>query len=128
MNYPLPNDKLRAIAAAHEDPEVLEWAEGLIERREAGEPKVTNDYLQWRWPEHHDADATGYVYEHRLIAAIIAGRRLTADEQVHHKNWIRFWNTPLNLQICRDRAEHSRQHMKSNRLAKSRKYPEDIDR
>ena len=56
---------------------------------------------------HPEANTWGYVYEHRVIAENLIGRRLSDDEVVHHKNGCRWDNSPDNLQVM-DKREHSR--------------------
>jgi endogenous inhibitor of DNA gyrase (YacG/DUF329 family) len=58
--------------------------------------------------------ADGYVkrggrHEHRVVAEREAGRPLTADHVVHHRNERKRDNEPANLEIT-DRAEHARHH------------------
>jgi intein/homing endonuclease len=53
--------------------------------------------------------SNGWIPEHKLIAEFIAGRKLTADECVHHKNFIKHDNRPENLQIMTN-DEHRAHH------------------
>src|SRR5690606_30718116 len=43
-------------------------------------------YVRVYAPMHPEANTWGYVYEHRLIAEQMIGRRLVKNEIVHHKN------------------------------------------
>jgi hypothetical protein len=57
-----------------------------------------------RWVDRDDpfyvmANASGYVLEHRLVAAQNLGRPLRRDEQVHHLNGDRADNRLENLQL-----------------------------
>jgi hypothetical protein len=64
-------------------------------------------YVRLYAPMHPEANTWGYVYEHRIIAENIIGRRLKENEVVHHKNGIRYDNRPENLEVM-DKIEHSR--------------------
>jgi len=52
---------------------------------------------------------------HRLVAALLLGRPLRRDEDVHHIDGNRGNNLPENLMVL-SRSEHSRLHSKYNSL------------
>jgi hypothetical protein len=58
---------------------------------------------------HHLADVRGYAYEHRLVAEVKLGRRLRANEEVHHRDENPANNDPDNLRIV-TRAQHRAEH------------------
>lgn len=58
-------------------------------------------------PEHPAATNRGYVYEHRLVAEELVGRRLRRNEHVHHRNGKRWDNRPENLEVM-SASEHAR--------------------
>ena len=62
-------------------------------------------YVRVYAPMHPEANTWGYVYEHRLIAEQMIGRRLNDNEVVHHKNGKRWDNSPNNLKVM-DKREH----------------------
>lgn len=74
-----------------------------------GRTVTEQGYVLLRRPGHPDADVRGYVYEHRLIAEIMLGRRLGPDEVVHHVNHDRADNRYENLRVL-TRAEHAAEH------------------
>lgn len=53
---------------------------------------------------------------HRLVAEAKLGRKLQADEIVHHLNGIVSDNRPENLLVC-TQAEHCRMHQRERALA-----------
>ena len=53
------------------------WKGGRIEMK---------GYIMLKMPKHPNADARGYVFEHRYVMAEKIGRPLKEDEIVHHVN------------------------------------------
>lgn len=70
-----------------------------------------NGYKAVRIPGHPDADATGYVRVHRLVAEKKLGRPLGPDEIVHHINGDKLDNRPENLEVM-GRPSHNTHHHK----------------
>lgn len=79
-----------------------------------------NNYNNTRdsWRGGHIGKTTGYIYikidgkdigEHILVAEKTIGRRLYADEVVHHINGIKTDNRPENLQVMTN-SEHVKLH------------------
>jgi hypothetical protein len=76
-----------------------------------GKMRTSGGYVAVKVPDgHHLRQAHGYAYEHRLVAEEMLGRRLGADEVVHHKNGRRDDNRPENLEIT-TRKSHARDHV-----------------
>jgi transposase-like protein len=79
-----------------------------------------NGYLQVHIPDHPEADARGYVFQHRLVMEQMVGRSLRPEERVHHKNHVKTDNRPENLDLFagdREHAEHHALEQRVNRLA-----------
>lgn len=71
------------------------------------EYKVVSGYIVWYKPGHPMASKSGWVAEHRMVAAENLGRLLTKDEHVHHLNHDRADNRWENLEVMPGKA-----HMK----------------
>jgi hypothetical protein len=61
-------------------------------------------------PEHPNANANGYVFEHRLVCEDLLGRYLTTEEIVHHRDANRLNNDPSNLFIFYGHDTHCAFH------------------
>lgn len=74
-------------------------------------------YIRLWIPDHPNADSKGYVAEHRYIMEQILGRRLEANECVHHIDGDKYNNSPDNLELTNWR-DHAIMH-KAWRLRKN---------
>ena len=63
--------------------------------------------------EHHLADINGYVYEHRIVAEQILGRKLLKGEVIHHIDGNTQNNDPLNISIKTSKGRHFYDHRSS---------------
>jgi hypothetical protein len=63
-------------------------------------------------PDHPDARLLGgkYIYEYRMVAEQVVGRRLRSDEIVHHIDGDPSNNRPENLAVMTP-SEHIRVHL-----------------
>jgi hypothetical protein len=69
----------------------------------------TLGYVRIYVPMHTEANTWGYVYEHRIVAEQIIGRRLNKEEIVHHKNGKRWDNRLENLEVM-NKNDHAKLH------------------
>ena len=67
-------------------------------------------YLAVYLPNHPDAFVDGYVYEHRIVASKMLGRKLKSEEHVHHKDENGLNNSPDNLMIFATNSDHIAYH------------------
>lgn len=74
-----------------------------------GQTVTSHGYVMVKAPDHPDAHANGYVYEHRLVAEQKLGRRITSEEHVHHQNSDKQDNRPENLEVLHN-TEHRVKH------------------
>ena len=75
-----------------------------------GRVVASNGYVLLRMPGHHLADRRGYVYEHRLVAEQVLGRRLRPGEIPHHKNSIKADNRSENIEVVESAYHHRVAH------------------
>jgi hypothetical protein len=61
---------------------------------------------------HPNADSSGYVYEHRVVAERKLGRFLNPHEVVHHIDGDKQNNSPDNIMVLGSAAEHQVFHRK----------------
>ena len=71
--------------------------------------------LVWM-PDHPEANNTGCVRQHRLIAEKALGRLLPGKAVVHHHNEDPVDNRPENLVVCQDNAYHMLLHQRMRAL------------
>jgi hypothetical protein len=69
-------------------------------------PKTSRGYVLVRRPEHPDADARGYVREHRLVMEEWMRRSLKLREVVHHRDGDRANNDRANLMLFASQRDH----------------------
>lgn len=81
-----------------------------------GGRNLTRGYVRLRDPFHPNANKSGHVYEHIVIAAKALGKPLPFGVEVHHANGVRADNHNSNLVICQDRAYHRLLHVRIRAL------------
>lgn len=72
--------------------------------------------------DHPDANAQGYIAEHRLVAEKKIGRRLKRDEHVHHINQIKDDNRPENIEVMHRTLHRSTRHRNFCKLCEKRAH------
>jgi hypothetical protein len=75
-----------------------------------------NGYYYIKLPPHPNANKSGYVAEHILVATRERGRPLSDDELVHHIDLNKHNNDPRNLVIASHRA-HANWHVQLEEIA-----------
>lgn len=87
-------------------------AEGRSWNDEAGAARVAGgEYWRLYLPDHCNATAQGYVYEHIWVASKKLGRKIEVGEHVHHVDENKRNNAPENLEVLTEQ-EHHRRHGK----------------
>jgi len=71
-------------------------------------------YIYVHMPEHPAANKRGYIPEHTIIMEKAIGRRLNANEVVHHINGIKNDNSLSNLKLMTE-YQHKSLHSKKER-------------
>jgi hypothetical protein len=66
-------------------------------------------YVFLRSPDHPQAMKSGYVAEHRMVAADVTGERLEVADEVHHISGDKSDNRPENLIVVRN-GKHQQLH------------------
>lgn len=61
--------------------------------------KRSDGYIAIYFPDHPLSNSDGYIMEHQLVMECLIGRRLNANECVHHINFIRDDNRKENLKL-----------------------------
>lgn len=84
--------------------EVVQCMDGCTRRT------CQDGYVRVSMPNHPMAGQRGEVLEHRLVVEREIGRFLYPCEVVHHKNRVRSDNSPGNLSLCIDAAQHMSNH------------------
>jgi endogenous inhibitor of DNA gyrase (YacG/DUF329 family) len=83
----------------------------VIKKREHGE----GHHVLVKTYDHPRSGRANQVYEHILVADKKIGRLIDPIERVHHINLIKSDNTPDNLFVCANDAEHFKIHGSLNR-------------
>lgn len=77
-----------------------------------GGRQVDSDgYILIHAPGHQNANAAGYVREHRLVMESMLGRGLDPTEVVHHRDGDKQNNDPSNLELFSRNGDHLRHEL-----------------
>lgn len=101
----------RACSNAYHAGERSNWWKG-------GRIITTPGYVKINQPQHPNADAIGFVCEHRLVMEKHLGRTLTEDEVVHHINKDKLDNRLENLMLFPNHSAHVTHHNAIRRQTK----------
>jgi len=75
-----------------------------------GGKRKRDGYILIYKPTHPFSMLSGYIYEHRLIMEQKLNRYLTKKEVIHHIDNNKENNAPKNLQLFKNKVQHSRYH------------------
>lgn len=83
------------------------WQMGSGNHRwKGGKKKDRNGYILIKNRNHPFSNASGYIYEHRLVMEKHLGRYLKPSERVHHINKISDDNHIKNLKLFSNHSKH----------------------
>ena len=107
------------------DPVTTQEAGMARKKAATGRSVDKRGYVRLWMPDHHLADKSGYVYEHRLVAENAIGRPLRPGEEVHHTDLTKSHNTEDNLEVEPSSAWHKFAHRKPD---SRQKRPDEVNR
>lgn len=73
---------------------------------------IKKGYRKVLMPLHPRSDVKGYVFEHIVVAEKHIGRSIAKGEEIHHADFNKQNNSPDNLIVCANHAEHMVHHAK----------------
>jgi hypothetical protein len=76
----------------------------------------SGSYTKVLQPNHPNANAKGYVYEHVLVASEALGKAIPPKAVIHHVNGDSHDNRPANLVVCENQEYHGLLHVRTRAL------------
>jgi hypothetical protein len=93
--------KISIHASKRRGPQVGRWNGGQT---------IRHGYKLRLEPSHPNANASGYVQEHRLVTEFVLARLLKREEVVHHRDSNRLNNVNSNLFVFPNASSHAKFH------------------
>lgn len=85
-------------------------------RWRGGRHVTVNGYVTLLTRGHPQANSTGGVYEHILVAEQAMRKHLPKGAEVHHINEVKSDNSNTNLVVCQDHSYHALLHLRGRAL------------